>query len=74
MDLKRLRYFCRVVEQGSISQAAKVLNMASPPLSKRIQELEDELKTPLFIRHGNRIEPSEAVFSFIAKPARFCAR
>lgn len=67
MDLKRLRYFCRVVEQGSISQAAKVLNMASPPLSKRIQELEDELKTPLFIRHGNRIEPSEAGFFLYRK-------
>lgn len=67
MDLKRLRYFCRVVEQGSISQAAKVLNMASPPLSKRIQELEDELQTPLFIRHGNRIEPSEAGFFLYRK-------
>ena len=28
MDLKRLRYFCRVVEHGSVSQAAKSLNMA----------------------------------------------
>lgn len=67
MDLKRLRYFCRVVEQGSISQAAKVLNMAQPPLSKRIQELEDELKTPLFLRHGNRIEPTEAGFFLYRK-------
>ncbi len=74
MDLKRLRYFCRVVEQGSISQAAKVLNMAQPPLSKRIQELEDELKTPLFLRHGNRIEPTEAGFFFTVKPAKFCVR
>ncbi|MFP5596818.1 LysR family transcriptional regulator [Kluyvera sp. 142486] len=67
MDLKRLRYFCRVVEQGSISQAAKVLNMAQPPLSKRIQELEDELQTPLFLRHGNRIEPTEAGFFLYRK-------
>ncbi|MFD2020729.1 LysR family transcriptional regulator [Pseudocitrobacter faecalis] len=67
MDLKRLRYFCRVVEQGSISQAAKVLNMAQPPLSKRIQELEDELQTPLFTRRGNRIEPTEAGFFLYRK-------
>lgn len=59
MDLKRLRYFCRVVEQGSISQAAKVLNMAQPPLSKRIQELEEKLNVPLFTRQGNRIEPTD---------------
>jgi len=67
VDLKRLRYFCRVVEQGSISQAAKALNMAQPPLSKRIQELEDELQTPLFTRRGNRIEPTEAGFFLYRK-------
>lgn len=60
MDLKRLKYFCKVVEQGSISQAARVLNMAQPPLSKRIQELEEELNAPLFVRNGNRLETTDA--------------
>ncbi|MBJ3815369.1 LysR family transcriptional regulator [Shimwellia pseudoproteus] len=60
MDLKRLRYFCKVVECGSITQAAKALNMAQPPLSKRIQELEASLNVVLFLRAGNRIEPTEA--------------
>lgn len=67
MDLKRLKYFCRVVEQGSVSQAAKVLNMAQPPLSKRIQELEEELQVPLFTRRGNRIEPTEAGYFLYRK-------
>lgn len=67
MDLKRLRYFCRVVEYGSVSQAAKSLNMAQPPLSKRIQELEDELQVSLFTRRGNRIEPTEAGFFLYRK-------
>ncbi|MEQ4450661.1 LysR family transcriptional regulator [Kosakonia sp. YIM B13605] len=67
MDLKRLRYFCRVVEQGSVSQAAKVLNMAQPPLSKRIQELEEELQVSLFLRQGNRIEPTEAGYFLYRK-------
>lgn len=67
MDLKRLRYFCRVVEQGSVSQAAKVLNMAQPPLSKRIQELEEELAVSLFTRQGNRIEPTEAGYFLYRK-------
>jgi len=67
MDLKRLRYFCRVVEQGSVSQAAKALNMAQPPLSKRIQELEEELNVALFIRRGNRIEPTEAGYFLYRK-------
>lgn len=67
MDLKRLRYFCRVVEQGSVSQAAKVLNMAQPPLSKRIQELEEELDVALFTRQGNRIEPTDAGYFLYRK-------
>ncbi|MGB7801557.1 LysR family transcriptional regulator [Buttiauxella sp.] len=60
MDLKRLRYFCKVVEHGSITQAAKMLNMAQPPLSKRIRELEEELDVTLFERNGSRIEPTQA--------------
>ena len=67
VDLKRLRYFCRVVEKGSVSQAAKSLNMAQPPLSKRIQELEEELQVSLFVRRGNRIEPTEAGFFLYRK-------
>lgn len=74
MDLKRLRYFCRVVEHGSVSQAAKSLNMAQPPLSKRIQELEEELQVSLFERRGNRIEPTEAGISYIEKAVKFYAR
>jgi hypothetical protein len=37
LDLKRLRYFCVIVEQGSISKAAQLLCMSQPPLSKRLQ-------------------------------------
>ena len=68
MDLKRLRYFCTVVEQGSISQASRLPNMAQPPLSKRLQELEEELSVPLFLRNGRRIEPTEAGY-FLYKKA-----
>lgn len=60
MDLKRLRYFCKVIEHGSISQAARMLNMAQPPLSKRIRELENELDVILFERNGSRIIPTQA--------------
>ncbi|WP_413738216.1 LysR substrate-binding domain-containing protein [Sodalis sp. RH21] len=60
MDLKRLKYFCVIFEQGTISQAARILNMAQPPLSKRIQELEEELNVALFLRHGRRLEPTES--------------
>lgn len=60
MDLKRLRYFCAVVEQGNITKAARALNMAQPPLSKRLRELEDEVGAALFIRQGHKIETTLA--------------
>lgn len=60
MDLKRLRYFSTIVEQGSISKAAQLLCIAQPPLSKRLQELEEEIGTALIVRKGKRLEPTEA--------------
>jgi DNA-binding transcriptional LysR family regulator len=55
MDLKRLYYFCTVAEYGKITQAARALNMAQPPLSQRIRELEADLGVPLFIRQGRQL-------------------
>ena len=40
MDLKQLRYFSAVVEQGSISAAARALFMSQPPLSTQVRQLE----------------------------------
>ena len=60
MDLKRMRYFCTVVEQGQVSRAARLLHMAQPPLSQRLRELEDEIGYPLFERSGRTLRVSEA--------------
>lgn len=68
MDLKRLKYFCTVVEHGNITQAARALNMAQPPLSKRLQELEDEVGVPLFLRGSRKIEVTPAGY-FLYKKA-----
>ena len=40
MDLKRLEYFCAIVEKGQISKAAEALHISQPPLSMRLKELE----------------------------------
>ena len=60
MDLKRLHYFCTIAEQGSISKAARQLNMAQPPLGKRLQELEEEIGAPLFRRLPRKMVLTEA--------------
>ncbi|MGE9553723.1 LysR family transcriptional regulator [Erwinia amylovora] len=59
MDLKRMRYFCAIAEQGSISKAARLLNIAQPPLGKRLQELEEEIGSPLFIRTSKQMVLTE---------------
>jgi LysR family transcriptional regulator, salicylic acid-responsive activator of bsdBCD len=69
LDLKRLRYFCAIIDQGSISKAANFLCIAQPPLSKRLQELEEEIGTPLVIRTARRIAPTEAGY-FLYQRAR----
>lgn len=60
MDLKRLTYFCTIVEQGQISRAAKILNMSQPPLSQRLKELEDDLGVQLISREGHAWRVTEA--------------
>lgn len=52
MDLKRLEYFCTIVEQGQISKAARALHISQPPLSLRLKELEEELDVQLIYREG----------------------
>ena len=47
MNLKQLQYFIAVVEEKQITAAAKKLNIAQPPLSYQLKQLEAELETKL---------------------------
>lgn len=59
MDLKQLKYFVTVAEEGTISAAAKKLYMSQPPLSTQMKLLEQELGCPLFERGKKHIRLSE---------------
>ena len=60
MELKQLEYFCAIAETGSISEAARRLNMSQPPLSYQIHQLEEELNVTLFERSRQGVELTEA--------------
>ena len=60
MDLKQLEYFKAVADEGTISAAARRLNMSQPPLSNQIHLLEREFGTLLFERGARKIELTEA--------------
>ena len=55
MDLKQLRYFLTVAEQGGFTRAAEVLHVAQPAVSMGIRKLEQQLELTLFQRQDRQV-------------------
>lgn len=59
-DWNRARAFLVTAEEGSLSAAARALNMAQPTLGRQVAALEDELGVTLFERVGRGLQLTEA--------------
>ena len=55
MELRVLRYFLTVTREGTATQAADVLHITQPTLSRQLAQLEDELGVRLFEHQGRKI-------------------
>jgi LysR family transcriptional regulator, hca operon transcriptional activator len=65
MELRHLRYFVAVAEEGSLTVAAeRVLHTSQPSLSRQIRDLEYEIGVPLLTRsvHGVELTPAGKAF------------
>jgi len=69
MDLRRLRLFLAVVDEGGMTRAAEAGHVSQPSVSQAIRELEAEVSTPLFHRVGRRVVLTPAGEALV-EPAR----
>lgn len=59
LETRRLRYFRAVAESGSMSAAARRLNVAQPAISYHVAELEARIGARLLLRHGSGVSLTE---------------
>jgi DNA-binding transcriptional LysR family regulator len=60
MELKQIQYFIALFEEGTVTRAARRLNIAQPALSMQIAKLEAEVRQKLFERGPHGMAPTEA--------------
>jgi DNA-binding transcriptional LysR family regulator len=59
-ELKQLRHFVSVVDEGSITRASRMQHITQPALTRSIRNIEERVGGPLLIRNSRAVVPTEA--------------
>ncbi|OZE85693.1 hypothetical protein CH298_21120 [Rhodococcoides fascians] len=73
MDIRSLRYALTLAEELHFGRAAQAHFIGAQPFGRRIQELERELGTDLFLRTSRKVELTEAGRRFLPRANRVLA-
>ncbi|MCG5030873.1 LysR family transcriptional regulator [Mesosutterella sp. OilRF-GAM-744-9] len=73
MNLRVLKSFLMVCRTGNITRASELLHLSQPALSRQIQELEEELGAPLFLRSRRQVTLTEGGLLFQKRAAAILA-
>lgn len=70
MNYRRIEYFLAVVDAGTVTAAADIMQLAQPALSRQLRTLEAELNLSLFSTKGNRLVLTNAGRAFVPAARR----
>ena len=69
-SLRQFRTFLAAIETGSVTAAARLLNVTQPAASQQLRELERILGARLLVRAGGRVMPTSAGQALIGPAGR----
>jgi DNA-binding transcriptional LysR family regulator len=74
MELREMRAFIAVVEEGGLSAAARRLHLSQPALSQTVNALERQLGVQLLLRSSTGVQATEAGMTLLVEARAVLAR